>query len=614
MKLKYINKFQEGGGMPFVVYQPSKSIAQEQPQQSQQVSKTNEESKNPELLSKEIINELIKKGLPNEVNNFLNDLSSIEQMNFGQPIDRNALYSLTSKANQIIYNSNLMGEALTQAYNNDGLEELAVTATGQLYVKDSNGNIGKVSLSDYNKKRNKYQALTVNDLSKARSYDSNLAFDSDVIGTIQNSLGINKISEYMLDIIGKVGSESLTNSGYIDKNVLGKKLNELSGKTPTQQELKGIEEIANTYQSLGKEGIYKITTESKTQRNHISDGFEYLWSLLPNNARNVLKARYVIDDNEYANPVNLIRNAFIKHTSESNSRNIDYDSSMNKNSNESSSEKTHNQGTLEALVNGDIGKTTYNINNPEDTSYNLALSGNMTTQLSTANEQLVPATTLTNAFNSGVGKLIDKNNIYFGNQKISSSTFDKILYDGGEVAKVWMPITSSGDIDFDLLPNYTAAEEEIQQKNITSASDKNKIYKKHRVNMFLDANGNPISTSPVGEFLVFTGASSTAVAKHSSNPYVFESIDQDGEKERMQTIFKSSGTKDNPIEYPDNNNWFGLSNAVKGPVFMKLSKTARYDAAYMAKKGSLVKTPTLEDDLINEKRNTVIGNSYNLYE
>lgn len=619
MKLN-TKKLQEGGGMPFMVYQPTPSSnRQTESSQTPIKEKDNKESESFQLLSKEVINELIKKGLPNDVNSFLKELQTAESFTMDGSFDRNKLYSLASKANMLIHNSTLMDSAMTQAYNNDGLEELAVGTRGQLFVQDKNGTVKQISMSEYDKKRDQYSAMTVNDLSKARMYNSNLAFDTEIISTIQNSLGINKINDYMLSIIDKLGTETLNQEGYIDKQKLKEQINSFSqGKNPTESELKGISELANVYQKMGKDGIYKITTASSSQRNHISDAFSYLWSLLPNNARNVLKARYIVDGNESANPVNLIQNAFIKHTTESNTSKLDYESQMNKeeNGDGSSSGKQHNLGSLESLMDGSLGINIYTLNNPNDPSYSLNLVGNSIGQVTTANEDLVPATTLTNTFDSGIGKLIDKNNIYFGDQKISQALFDKIIYNGEKVAKVWMPVNTLGEIDFNLLPLFQAAEEEIKNKNITSPSDKNEIYKKHRVPMSLDASGKPINFGKVQEYLVFTGASSTAITKPSKNAYVFELPDdmQDLEKERLELIYKKSGSKDNPLEYPDNNNWFGLSNVVKGPVFMKLTNTAKQDAAMMVKKGSLVNTPTLQQDLINQKKNTINASSYNLFE
>ena len=186
-----------------------------------------------------------------------------------------------------------------------------------------------------------------------------------------------------------------------------------NGKNPTESELKGIQELASTYQSMGKDGIYKITQEKSTQRNHISDGFEYLWALLPKNARNVLKARYVVDGNESSNPANIIRNSFYMFTNESSKNTLDYPTNMNEDAgSNSNSIKQHNLGSLESLMDGSLGNTIYTLNNPNDPSYSLNLVGNTIGQVTTANEDIVPATTLTNTFDSGIGKLIDKNNIF----------------------------------------------------------------------------------------------------------------------------------------------------------------------------------------------------------
>ena len=622
MKLN-VKKLQEGGGMPFMVYQPTPSSnrsSETSKAESSTKEKDSKESESFQLLSKEVINELIKKGLPNDVNSFLKDLQTAESFTMDGSFDRNKLYSLASKANLLINNSTLMDSAMKEAYSNDGLEELAIGTRGQLFVQDKNGNIKQISMPEYNKKRDQFSAMTVNDLSKARMYNSNLAFDTDIISTIQNSIGINKVTDYMIGIIDKLGTETLNEDGFVDKNKLLEQISGLTnGKKPTESELKGISELAKTYQSMGKDGIYKITKESSTQRNHITDGFEYLWALLPNNARNVLKARYVVDGNESSNPVNIIRNAFIKHTDESSITKLDYPAGMNKEDGSgdgSGSTKQHNLGSLENLMDGSLGTTIYTLNNPNDPSYSLNLVGNTIGQVTTANEDIVPATTLTNTFDSGIGKLIDKNNIYFGDQKISQALFNKIIYNGEEVAKVWMPVNALGEVDFNLLPLFQAAEEEIKNKNITSPGDKNTIYQKHRVPMSLDASGKPNNFGKVQEYLVFTGASSTAITKPSKNAYVFELPDdmQDLEKERLELIYKKSGNKDNPVEYPDNNNWFGLSNVVKGPVFMKLTNTAKQDAAMMVKKGSLVNTPTLQQDLINQNKNTINASSYNLFE
>ena len=626
MKLN-VKKLQEGGGMPFMVYQPtpssnrsSETSKSESSTKQKDNKKSESESESFQLLSKEVINELIKKGLPNDVNSFLKDLQTAESFTMDGSFDRNKLYSLASKANLLINNSALMDSAMKEAYSNDGLEELAIGTRGQLFVQDKNGNIKQISMPEYNKKRDQFSAMTVNDLSKARMYNPNLAFDTEVISTIQNSMGINKVTDYMIGIIDKLGTETLNEDGFVDKNKLLEQISGLTnGKKPTESELKGISELAKTYQSMGKDGIYKITKESSTQRNHITDGFEYLWALLPNNARNVLKARYVVDGNESSNPVNIIRNAFIKHTDESSITKLDYPAGMNKEDGSgdgSGSTKQHNLGSLENLMDGSLGTTIYTLNNPNDTSYSLNLVGNTIGQVTTANEDIVPATTLTNTFDSGIGKLIDKNNIYFGDQKISQALFNKIIYNGEEVAKVWMPVNALGEIDFNLLPLFQAAEEEIKNKNITSPGDKNAIYQKHRVPMSLDASGKPNNFGKVQEYLVFTGASSTAITKPSKNSYVFELPDdmQDLEKERLELIYKKSGSKDNPLEYPDDNNWFGLSNVIKGPVFMKLTNTAKQDAAMMVKKGSLVNTPTLQQDLINQNKNTINASSYNLFE
>ena len=76
MKLN-IKRLQEGGGMPFVTYRPAPSMTSPDTSSvetnSTKSSKTSDKGSDNSLLSKSVIEELIKKGLPNDVNQFLKD-------------------------------------------------------------------------------------------------------------------------------------------------------------------------------------------------------------------------------------------------------------------------------------------------------------------------------------------------------------------------------------------------------------------------------------------------------------------------------------------------------------------------------------------------------------
>jgi hypothetical protein len=614
MKLN-IKRLQEGGGMPFVVYQPTPSLTTPDTSSAETTSsksskKSDTESDTPNLLSKEVINELIKKGLPNDVNQFLKDLQIAEKgslmaLDKGiSGIDRNQLYSLASKANQLIHNSNLMESATKQAYDNDGLEELAVSTTGSLFVQDKSGKIAKLSMAEYNKKRDSVYAMTVNDLSKARMYNPNLAFDTEIISTIQNSMGINKINDYMLGILNKLGTETLNKEGYIDKQELGKKIAELSnGKNPTDAEIQGIKELASTYQTMGKDGIYKITRDSSSQRNHISAGYDYLWSMLPNNAKNVLKARYVVDGNEGSNPVNIIKNSFDLFTNESRKIGMDYPAGMNKEEGNGDgsglSEKMYNQSSLQKLVNGDLDvHDNIQLYSADGADYGFKFKGTISSSLPTLDDKNQGPEVLSKALLSGVWGVIDKDNIYFGQNKLQLYDLEKVMYDGGMAANIWVPVMSDGKTpNYELLKNYQNGMDAIKKDGVTNPNQMNAIMEKSGAGFIkFDQNGkvSPISKSYLKPFLLIHGATTNGSTFTENNIYTHKLKDKHNDEylKTLESIFKK-----NELTVP-NPGFLTSTAVVQAPILIALSPSATNDAAALSGKGSLIPQNTVNRDML----------------
>lgn len=626
MKLN-IKRLQEGGGMPFVTYRPAPSMTSPDTSSAEtnstKSSKTSDKGSDNSLLSKSVIEELIKKGLPNDVNQFLKELqvaekSSLMGMESGvEGIDRNKLYSLASKANQLIHNSNLMASATKEAYDNDGLEELAVSTTGSLFVQDKNGKISKLSMSEYNKKRDSVYAMTVNDLSKARMYNPNLAFDTEVISTIQNSMGINKINDYMLGILNKLGTETLNKEEYIDKQKLKETIGAMTnGKNPTESELKGIQELASTYQNMGKDGIYKITQEKSTQRNHISDGFEYLWAMLPNNARNVLKARYIVDGNESSNPSNIIRNSFYMFTNESSKNTLDYPTSMNKDENsESVSEKMYNQSPLEKLVNGDLDvQDNIQLYTADGADYGFKFKGTIVSSLPTLDKKNQGPEILSKALLNGVWGVVDKDSIYFGQNKLQLYDLEKIMYDGGTAANIWVPVMSDGKTpNYELLKNYQNGLEVIKRDGITDPNAMNAIMERNGAGFIkFDQQGkiSPISKNYLKPFLLIHGATTNGSTFTENNIYTHKLRGDINDQylEALESTFKNSElTMPKP-------GFLTSTAVVQAPILMALSPSASNDAAALSGKGSLIPQNTVNRDMLlgqmNKSSNLAISSQY----
>lgn len=193
MKLK-VKKLQTGGGMPFTVYSPTEYYTtnpyiqgldamrggSQQPQGGSQKS-----GSGLDLLPEQVVNELMKKGLPNDINAFLAEARKLEQSGpFTSGMNRASIYNLAALANQAIFNRNAFDDATKTAEAQGSLSEIAFSANQGVYVQD-NGKVKHVSFADYTKNKEKYNPLTIGQLMQARAYSPNAAWDSTMVQTIQ---------------------------------------------------------------------------------------------------------------------------------------------------------------------------------------------------------------------------------------------------------------------------------------------------------------------------------------------------------------------------------------------------------------------------------------------
>ena len=80
-------------------------------------------------------------------------------------------------------------------------------------------------------------AMTVNELIEHRKFNPTQQFDTTLTQVIGNSIGMQKINDYIMNIIQKVGSAETTEEAYID---LASYIGREAAKKPSQQELQNL--------------------------------------------------------------------------------------------------------------------------------------------------------------------------------------------------------------------------------------------------------------------------------------------------------------------------------------------------------------------------------------
>ena len=95
-------------------------------------------------------------------------------------------------ANRIIKQSDYLDKAIDFADKNESLNDIAVDPRGYIYAIDESGKVEKVRFNQFN--TNKHQAWTYGELAEYRRNSPDLINNSDIITSIGNSVGIEKIN------------------------------------------------------------------------------------------------------------------------------------------------------------------------------------------------------------------------------------------------------------------------------------------------------------------------------------------------------------------------------------------------------------------------------------
>ena len=603
------NKFQTGGQVFFnAVANPfSDAAVADRTYSAAQSSK----AATQELVPKELILELYKKGIPVDVDYVTQQLSRLEdRLNKGLPVTKAMTHSVMSKINKVLQNSKYLEDAEKYSEKNDAIGEIAVGnyyGRGQLYVLDRKNDIKSIDLAQYDPEKHG-PALTINELIEHRKFNPTQAFDTSLTRIINSNIGMSKINNRIQEIIKTVGSAETTSEAYTD---LVSYLGQESAKRPTRDQLATLQSMAQALQTLGPDAIFK--NKQVFESKNVQDAFKYIESVLPRSEKMQLIGRYIANGGDRKNAEAYVQSLIINALNSSNDvksgNYIDYEGTINKAAGTQAGNKEGKQVNmtgLEQLAQGTLGQRAYTIVSKNNSGLALTLKGAGLGKLTDAKNNLVNESILSDALNSGLGALIDTNNIFFGDQKISPNMLDQFVYDGNDVINIWAPVSADGGVDFSKLQKYEELRQKIKANPSLSQEDIAYLMQEIGINGTLDKNGNFVGNDPnMGQFIVLTGITSDEVIDDSENEvsYKLHGKDKDLTLEKIKQIYgvANKGFKGD-ARRSFKTGWFDwTTDLIAAPIFMRLGQTAQYDASTIVGNGPRITTNQYTDLVAREQ-------------
>ena len=525
-----IFNFQQGGAIPFVTYKPVIVTGGEQQAQSSGTKS----SSSGGIGSKEIFELLSKeKLLPNDFRKIATQLQDFQTTPSNTAgMESNYLQILNGLQNAM-YNKEEYSKAFNTVKENKGLNEVAITLSGELMCVNKEGDYKLLSPGELSNNK-EYIPLTNSQLLSFRANDDDLAFNSMIFNTISNGIGMEKVTEIISQTIDKLKSSTDKEQGYL--NVDQKRI-----ITGLEDFMKACSEIKGEFEPT-LQNLYKYSILDKNQIEQVKNAFNYIINTLPNNAKTLLKIK---SDGTEKGVLKLIASLIGSQIASEREFTLDLDKS-NKDDNILTE-------TFAYQVQQNKGgqKRTFKIDNGKGVSFNL--DGTVFKQVFTPDYNPINDST--------AYEMLSKSNLYsmaidayFGNQKIKHSDLKNIIYDDTQgIMRVNVPVDESGKPDLNLLNLYDDLRNDIllEEGTLEQLLNTDK-YKKLKERINPDGSWNIKYAKP---FIVFDGkVEDNLLEINDDNQFIREITLNDIDLTRYTSIL--NGNKEKGIFSDLSDDWY----------------------------------------------------------
>lgn len=597
--MKVIPKLQDGGFMSlFTSYTPIQSPAPSQQARGshsrEERSSERKESTKGKLTEKDLF-ELVSKvdGLPNDTRALVSSLQNMFQMQqiTGTADVSDLASTYLSNLYQIkmaSYNKKEYDKAYTEVTKNGGLNEYAITASGQVIVMDEDDNLKQISVSELLKGTSKYRPLTNSNLLYLRAYQPEYINNNQILNTVANGIGMEQVDKMIREKLSSLGTSESVRSGYSVKSdsYIAQGLNVLSQ----------VESAAVAGQTgMTLDGMYKNKIITKDQKQQAEAALQYIYNTLPDNAKTLLSIKAGNAANPQAGAQAVILQLITSRMSQTNSSETTWEGTLEQVTKSGKGRKGSGEG--DGLGSDDI-KTDpyYNMSrmiggNPtslsinKGTIYQMDVDGVNYPSIPGFDGKPIGKTSLENLLVSGLqGVVTDKNAITFGNIVLSSADFDNVMYDGtgGTMAILPTKMSTTGRkvVDLEALDRWEAANKQLRDMGIKSIYDPDhqqeivQVLYQNQLEKLVNVSTGSLDYSAFGQFMIVDGY---AVDNSSKNTFKNSSFvtKVDDNSDEIQIIERALSTDKDQSNYKiDVDNWYDWNEhdiVYKGSIYIPIT-------------------------------------------
>lgn len=558
-----ILKFQQGGGAlpPLVSYTPVTVTG------GQTTAAKEEKDEKADLTDKDLLKMLESlDGLPSDMEMITKSLQNfyIDQK-YGPNTNTSTIASRYMQVLKQMKTANFHRKQYDEAFNivkaNGGLDEIAIDEVGRFVCMNNDGDFKFLSM-DQLKETEGYRPLTNSELLQYRAYDKDTAFNNNILAIVQNGIGMETINKLINQSVTMLGSKSTQEQGYV--------------RTDSKKLISGLEDYiqaVNSSQSYNTsiDNLYKINILTKSQAEQAKLAIDYVWDMLPTNAKTLLRTK--TRNGSIQEAKNLVSDIIVSRTSTTENFSANLESSKGKSTSGSGSggDDVKNDPVKSfVLGKGYSQPIGINIGN----SYTHTVNGRYSILTDKSGKALGANSTLEDVTGSAYAGVLDINNATFGGVQLNTNQGRKVLLDSADIIGMDLPIDQVAKEkygivrpDLNMLSRLEQAENEIRYNNITNPEEINQIYAQFELpEKFKNENGSyNLNLLNYQRFARLSGVvEESALPEDIDLDNTVVEIDDDNFRSSIEEVLKSKDDK------------YNMSNGVFGWGGTELYKGAIY--------------------------------------
>lgn len=560
-----ILKFQQGGSAlpPLVSYQP---VTVTGGATAGATSAKSSSSKGSDLTDKDLL-ELLGKlnGLPSDVELLTKELQNFYINDKYNPVASTS--SIESRYLQIMkqmqkvnFNRKEYDNAYAKVSANGGINEYAIDNHGKIVCANADKTDFKLLSIEQVMSNSDYIPLTNQELLQMRAYDKKLSFNSDILGVVQNGIGIESVTKLVNQAVTMLGSTTKQEEGYV--------------RTDSKQLLSGLQDYikaASTSQSYNTsiDNLYKSNMLTKSQAEQAAMAIDYVWNTLPTNAKTLLRTK--TQGGTIKEAKQLITELIMSKTSSTQDFNVDLEISKGKSTKGKGSEGSSDvkADPVKAFILGKGFSQPIGIN--VGNSYTHNVNGRYGILTDKSGNALGANSTLEDVTGSAYAGVLDMNQATFGGAKLNTNQGRRILLDSADIIGMDLPIDKKarekGTIrpDLHMLSRLEQAENDIRYGNITDPEQINAIYAKYDLpEKFKNENGTyNLDLVNYQRFARMSGVvEESALPEDIELDGTVQEIDDENFRASIESVIQS---KDK--DYSMSNGWWG-TEVYRGAIYV----------------------------------------------